>query len=69
VLQWMAGDPARIDTALDSRSITFENPTGGRGAGGTAAAGRKGAPMQVIAAGQHVTWRTSRDRAPSVTSG
>ena len=33
---------ARIDTTLDSRSISFENPTGARGAGGQAAGGRKG---------------------------
>ena len=29
------GDPARIDPRLDSRSISFENPTGARGRGGT----------------------------------
>src|SRR5688572_23706990 len=49
------GDPALIDTGLDSRAITFENPTGARGAGGTAAAGRKGAPMQNLAPGETVT--------------
>jgi hypothetical protein len=38
-------DPARIDLALDSRSISFENPTGARGAGGTSAGGRKGGKM------------------------
>ena len=29
-------DPSRIDLSLDSRAITFENPTGERGAGGWA---------------------------------
>ena len=37
-------NPAYIDPSLDSRAVTFENPTGGRGAGGTAHDGRKGAP-------------------------
>ncbi|MBI1210789.1 MAG: DUF2961 domain-containing protein, partial [Alphaproteobacteria bacterium] len=48
------GDPARIDTSLDCRSISFENPTGARGAGGTAASGRKGEPNRRIAAGEKV---------------
>ncbi len=47
-------DPSRIDTNLDSRSISFENPTGARSAGGTAAGGRKGAPNRRIAAGEKV---------------
>jgi hypothetical protein len=47
-------DPARIDPTLDCRSVSFENPTGARGAGGTAAGGRKGAPNRVIAAGESV---------------
>jgi hypothetical protein len=37
-------NPAFIDSRIDSRSISFENPTGARGAGGTALGGRKGAP-------------------------
>jgi hypothetical protein len=41
-----------IDTRLDSRSISFENSTGERGAGGRAASplgvGRKGAPARVF---------------------
>jgi hypothetical protein len=37
-------DPSIVDTGLDVRAVTFENPTGARGAGGTAAGGRKGAP-------------------------
>ena len=47
-------DPARIDLTLDSRSVSFENPTGARGAGGSAAAGRKGAPSRRLAPGEKV---------------
>ncbi len=47
-------DPAYIDTKLDSRAVTFENPTGARGAGGTAHGGRKGAPSRRIHAGERV---------------
>ena len=47
-------NPAFIDTSLDSRAITFENPHGRRGAGGTAFGGRKGAPSRVIAPGERV---------------
>ena len=45
---------ARIDTTLDSRSISFENPTGARGAGGQAAGGRKGSPMRNLAPGERI---------------
>lgn len=48
------GDPSRIDLNLDSRSISFENPAGARGAGGTVASGRKGAPNRRIAPGETV---------------
>lgn len=48
------GDPSRIDISLDARAATFENPSGGRGAGGTAFGGRKGAPSREIAAGERV---------------
>jgi hypothetical protein len=51
----MFDDPARIDARLDCRSISFENPTGARGAGGTVAKGRKGAPSRVIKAGETIT--------------
>jgi D-arabinan exo alpha-(1,3)/(1,5)-arabinofuranosidase (non-reducing end) len=51
---FLFGDPSRIDTDLDCRSISFENPTGARGAGGTAAGGRKGAPNRRIATGETV---------------
>ena len=47
-------DPSFIDSSLESRAITFENPTGARGAGGTTASGRKGAPNRVIGAGERV---------------
>lgn len=49
-----AQNPAVIDRALDSRSASFENPTGGRGAGGAAHGGRKGAPSRTVAAGERV---------------
>jgi D-arabinan exo alpha-(1,3)/(1,5)-arabinofuranosidase (non-reducing end) len=48
------GDPARIDTRLESRSISFENPTGARGRGGTAHGGRKGAPQRIVAPGERL---------------
>ena len=48
-------DPAQIDRAIDSRSISFENPRGERGRGGTAANGRKGSPSRIVAPGETVT--------------
>ncbi len=45
---------ARVDLAIDSRAVTFENPTGGRGTGGTVAGGRKGAPSRRLAPGERV---------------
>lgn len=47
-------DPSRIDLSLDSRAITFENPTGARGAGGSSHGGRKGAPSRMIQPGETV---------------
>jgi hypothetical protein len=47
-------DPSRIDLSLDSRAITFENPTGARGAGGSAHGGRKGAPSRNLGPGEVV---------------
>ena len=47
-------NPAFIDPLLESRAVTFENPTGARGAGGTTAGGRKGAPSRLIDAGESV---------------
>jgi hypothetical protein len=52
---WSVFDPSRLDLRLDSRAVTFENPTGERGAGGRACGGRKGAPSRRIAAGETVT--------------
>ena len=51
----MWADPSIIDTRLDSRAATFENPTGDRGGGGHAAAGRKGAPSKRLEPGERVT--------------
>ncbi len=51
---WSVFDPSRVDTGLDSRAVSFENPTGERGAGGRAGAGRKGAPSRRIAPGETV---------------
>jgi hypothetical protein len=47
-------NPAFIDPRLDSRAVSFENPTGARGSGGQAANGRKGAPSRRIRAGERV---------------
>ena len=47
-------NPALIDAALDSRAVSFENPTGARGGGGTAYGGRKGAPNRTLAPGERV---------------
>ena len=48
-------DPSKIDMTLESRSISFENPTGARGAGGKAHGGRKGAPNKLLDPGEKVT--------------
>jgi hypothetical protein len=47
-------NPAVVDPNLDSRAATFENPTGARGAGGTAHGGRKGAPNRRLEVGERV---------------
>ncbi|HVN84302.1 MAG TPA: glycoside hydrolase family 172 protein [Candidatus Binatia bacterium] len=47
-------DPSVIDPALDCRAVSFENPTGARGAGGTAHQGRKGAPARTLRPGERV---------------
>lgn len=46
--------PHEIDTSRDARAVTFENPIGARGAGGTVAGGRKGAPSKRIEPGERV---------------
>ena len=52
------GEPYLLDTGLTSRSISFENPTGGAGEGGMAASklgvGRKGSPSRGIKPGESV---------------
>ena len=48
----MWDDPSHIDLGLDSRAVTFENPAGDRGAGGTAHGGRKGAPSRRLQPGE-----------------
>lgn len=50
----MFWDPAAIDPSVDSRSVSFENPTGGRGSGGTTHKGRKGAPSGRVGPGEKV---------------
>jgi hypothetical protein len=47
-------NPAHIDPSLESRAVTFENLTGGRGVGGTAHGGRKGAPNCQLKAGERL---------------
>jgi hypothetical protein len=47
-------DPSHIDPRIDARAATFENPTGARGAGGTAHGGRKGAPNRTLQPGETV---------------
>ena len=51
-MHWRA--PSEIDLSLETRSISFENPTGARGAGGTTHGGRKGSPFKEIEAGERV---------------
>src|SRR5687767_10509039 len=48
-------DLSVIDLGLEPRAVTFENPTGERGAGGRAARGRKGAPSRRLRPGERVT--------------
>ena len=47
-------DPADLWAGHESRAVTFENPTGERGAGGTARGGRKGAPNRILTPGERV---------------
>jgi len=51
--------PYRLDLPIESRSISFENPTGAKGEGGKAESplgvGRKGRPSKEVAAGEAVT--------------
>jgi hypothetical protein len=51
---WSPEDPARIDLGHAIRTISFENPTGAKGAAGSAFGGRKGAPNKILAPGEHL---------------
>lgn len=59
-------EPYRLDTGLQSRSISFENPTGAPGEGGQAASrlgpGRKGRPAITLKAGASVQLADIQDR-------
>jgi len=48
ILDRAATNPAVVDPSLDSRAVSFENPAGERGAGGSAAGGRKGRPNRIL---------------------
>jgi hypothetical protein len=52
---WDVSDPAHIDLAHEIRTISFENPTGAKGAAGAAHGGRKGAPNRLLAPGEQLT--------------
>ena len=47
-------DPTYIDPRLDSRSISFENPTGARGSGGKEGNGRKRHPFYTLDPGERI---------------
>ncbi|MBX7159279.1 MAG: DUF2961 domain-containing protein [Acidimicrobiia bacterium] len=47
-------DLTAIPDAVESRAVTFENPTGARGGGGRAHGGRKGSPSRRLAPGERV---------------
>jgi hypothetical protein len=47
-------EPFRIDLTQAIRSVSFENPTGAKGAAATAHGGRKGAPLRMLAPGERV---------------
>ncbi len=54
----LLSEPYHLDSPLESRTISFENPTGARGSGGQAASplgvGRKGSPARLLAPGEEV---------------
>jgi hypothetical protein len=55
----VTGSIWQIEAGLESRSISFENPTGAKGGGGRAASplgvGRKGDPARLVGPGEAVT--------------
>jgi hypothetical protein len=61
-----AWNPAYVDPCLDSRAVTFENPTGARGAGSESHGGRKGAPSRRIGAGALSSRGCGQDRVRSL---
>jgi hypothetical protein len=50
---WNA-DAARIELDQQIRTISFENPSGAKGAAGSEHGGRKGAPNKILAPGEHL---------------
>jgi hypothetical protein len=46
--------PFQIDLTQSIRTVSFENPTGAKGAAATAHGGRKGAPLRMLAPGERV---------------
>jgi hypothetical protein len=50
----MWSDPARIAVDHEIRTISFENPSGAKGAAGSEHGGRKGAPNKILAPGEHL---------------
>lgn len=51
---WLADDPSRIDLDQAIRTLSFENPSGAKGAAGALHAGRKGAPSKILEPGERV---------------
>jgi hypothetical protein len=49
-----ATDPSFVDPTIDARAVSFESPDGARGAGGSAAGGRKGRPNKLLHAGERL---------------
>lgn len=45
---------ARVGPVLDCRAVSFENPTGAKGAGGSEYGGRKGTPNKLLMSGERV---------------
>jgi hypothetical protein len=64
------GNPAHVDLRVQSRTVSFENPTGAAGTAGAAHDGRKGRPSRTIDPGERVVLADlDGHRAASGTSG
>jgi hypothetical protein len=50
-------DPSLLMLESQTRAITFENPTGEKGRGGTARGGRKGRPNKMLKPGDNIELR------------